>query len=164
MTRVLSMVANVLAISAGGMSGARPGSQELRLADVAGRYWMSDGRHRRWTVTVRANGTFTSRRLVGDILEDARQPRGGVASVSMGDLFLVVPPGDEAYTLVPIKLGKRLYLLRPGSELEFCIAVAEGREPRRSDVGDSLLRVGDERIPVPKGTVPELCERPGPHQ
>ena len=152
-----------LVLSLGGVFGT-PEDETLLLADVAGKYWMSDGRDRFWTLTVRKDGTFTSTRLVGDRLEDVRQPREGVASVSSGRLGLVVPPGDEVYILVPVRLDKRLYLLPSRGKLDFCIALAEGREPRKSDIGDVLLRQGDDRIPVPKGVIPSFCEPPGPNQ
>jgi hypothetical protein len=148
-TNVLSLVGAVLALSMTLRLGTAE-DETLRLADVAGKYWMSDGRDRRWTVTVRKDGTFTSTRLVGDRVEDVRQPRDGVASVSNGTLALVVPPGNEMYLLDPVKLGKRLYLLPSRGQLDFCIALAEGREPRPSDVGDVLLRVGDERVRFPR--------------
>jgi hypothetical protein len=140
---------------------ATPQDGSLQLSDVAGKYWMSDGRDRRWSLTVRKDGRFTSTRFVGDSRSDARQPRDGVASVSGGHLYLVVPPGDEAYVFLPVRLGGRLYLVPPGNTLDFCIALSKGTEPRRSDIGDVLLRQGDERITVPKGMTPSFCKPPG---
>lgn len=140
----------------GGRLSASDQDDRLRLADVAGRYWMSDGRARFWTLVVRGDGTFESKGFAKD--------RRGVASVSNGSLFLVVPPGDEWQQLVPVRLGRRLYLLPLRQQLDFCIALAEGREPRRSDVGEFLIRQGDERIPVPTGMLPPFCEEPTSHQ
>ena len=151
----------MFALCAEPMSAA--GEQEpLRLSDIAGKYWSSDGGDRRWTLTIRKNGSFTSTRLVGDRVQDIHQPREGVASVSNGRLSLMVPPSEDAFSFLPVRLGKRMYLVRPEGILDFCIALAEGREPRVSDVGDALLRVGDEGVAVPKGLVPALCAPPGP--
>jgi hypothetical protein len=136
--------------------------ESLRLSDVVGKYWVSDGADRRWTVTIRKDGTFISNRFVGDVRSDSRQPREGVASVSNGHLGLVAPPGDEVFIFRPVRLGERLYLVPLGGELAFCIALAKGVEPRKSDVGDLLLRQGDERVPVPDGVVPPFCQAPGP--
>jgi hypothetical protein len=140
----------------GGDSNASGEDDPLRLEDIVGRYWMSDGRARFWTVAVRSDGTFTA----SDFIRD----RQGVAKVSSGSLALVVPPGDEWQILVPVRLGGRLYLVPLHRQLDFCIALAEGREPRRSDVGDFLVRVGDERIPVAEGTMPPFCQEPGRRQ
>ncbi len=162
MTQRIGCVGLLLVLSGGFSPGAE--IEALRLADIAGKYWAADGGDRRWTLTVRKDGTFRSMRLVGDRVQDVRQPRDGVASVSNGYLGLVVPPGDDRYLLVPVKLGKRLYLLPYSGMLDFCIALAEGREPRVSDIGDALLRVGDDRVAVPKGVVPAFCKPPGPQQ
>jgi hypothetical protein len=136
--------------------------KEFGLVDLAGRYWrydVVDGRF--WTLVIRRDGTFTSSRFVGSV-RDIRQPREGVASVSNGSLFLVVPPGDEQYVLTPATFGTRLYLLQADRELGFCIDVAEGREPRKSATGEALIRQGDEKVAVPQNVTPAVCREPGP--
>jgi hypothetical protein len=135
--------------------------KEFGVVDLVGRYWRYDVDGRFWTLVIRKDGTFTSSRFAGSV-RDIRQPGEGVASVSHGSLFLVVPPGDETYVLTPATFGKRLYLLQRGRELGFCIDVAEGREPRKSAVGEALIRQGDERIAVPQNVTPPVCREPGP--
>jgi len=139
------------------MAEERP--KQMGIADLAGKYLRFDVQGRFWTLTIRRDGTFTSNRFVGDA-RDIGQPRQGVASVSNGSLFLVVPPGDEQFILTPATFGRRLYLLAAGGELGFCIDVAEGREPRKSTVGEALLRQGDERITVPGNATPAVCREP----
>ncbi len=56
----------------------------------------------------------------------------------------------------PLVWGPRRYLLT-GDTRDFCRQVAEGGEPRKDPGGSFFLRDGDERKPVPAGTVPTLC-------
>jgi hypothetical protein len=141
---------------------AEDNGEDIRLADVAGEYWLSDGGYRSWNLVVREDGTFTSTLFSGDRLRDARQPQEGVASTTDGLLGLVVPPGDEFWLLRPVRLQQRLYLVIVGHEDEFCKEFLEGREPRRGDIGRILLRRGDWYKPVSVGMRPSLCVEPTP--
>jgi hypothetical protein len=143
---------------------AAQAEQEWTLSRLLGSYYVSDGGHTSWRLSIQADiccststARFTSARYSGDRRRDAMQPREGVASVSSDVLGLVVPPGDEMYLLRPVMVGERLYLLELGGEEQFCRDFAEGLEPRKSDIGHALIRVGDWLKPVNVPSVPKFC-------
>jgi hypothetical protein len=154
----VSLVMTILAAGIGA-SAQEASPKTISIAGLSGKYLRFDERGHFWTLTIRKDGTFKSNRFVGSA-QDIAQPREGVASVSGGSLFLVVPPGTEWYVFTPASFGQRMYLLSKGTELGFCIDVAKGREPRRSVIGEALLRQGDERISIPQGTTPDVCKEP----
>jgi hypothetical protein len=62
----------------------------------------------------------------------------------------------------PVTWGERRYLVSGRQIVPFCIAAAEGREPRSERVGRFYLRENDETKPV-AGRVPvEECKGPLP--
>lgn len=50
--------------------------------------------------------------------------------------------------LIPVRWGKRHYLIRPDKMLDFCNEVNTGSEPRKGVHGMALLKRGDEKIDV----------------
>ena len=59
--------------------------------------------------------------------------------------------------LVPVKWGKRQYLVAREQGIAFCNAVNRGKEPRDSEYGDFALGEGQEEMPVAGG--PEIPEQ-----
>jgi hypothetical protein len=92
-------------------------------------------------------------------------------------LFLRLPPGPpdrplsvedptvgpyvvrdmEAFWLVPLRWGSRLYLIRDGNYESFCQAIQAGQEPRNTALGDQFLRSGDHEQAVGR-SAPTECE------
>lgn len=63
---------------------------------------------------------------------------------------------------LPVAWGERRYLVSGRQLVPFCIAAAEGREPRSQRVGRFYLRENDETKPVSGGTPVEECKGPLP--
>jgi hypothetical protein len=73
----------------------------------------------------------------------------GTATLA-GDLIRLRPEnlGEKEELMVPVKWGKRQYLIRPDELTNFCSAINLGGEPRDSHIGEFLMREGDWDIPV----------------
>lgn len=63
----------------------------------------------------------------------------------------------QAFWLVPLRWGSRLYLIRDGNYENFCQAIQAGQEPRNTALGDQFLRSGDHVQPAGR-TAPTECE------
>jgi hypothetical protein len=153
--RCAAVILCVVALSASGVQ-QRLDDQRLVLTDLAGSYSATDAHGHSWHLTLRANGAFSSLRVTGVPSHDITQPTAGVASLSEDYLLLVADESTEA--LRPLRLGDRMYLLVVPDTLRFCIDLEQGREPRRSAIGRTLLRDGDERKEVPGGSRPDFCK------
>jgi hypothetical protein len=142
-------------------SSADPRRGELAFSDLKGQYLRFDGISEAWHLEIREDKAFVSRRLTGVQEHDSRQPTQGTAALTNGLLYLVGQPSLELVAVLrPVQLEKRLYLVPAGEELAFCLAFAEGQEPRSSLVGTALLRKGDERRAVQEGHQPGFCSDP----
>jgi hypothetical protein len=152
------------------------------LTDLAGEFYRGDGRGVNESLTVDAKGRFSFVLLT----DDGQQYRNeGTAKLSDGRLALhpVNPDPHRAITgtsppkLLPIRWGKRLYLLAEGEILEFCNAINLGAEPRDKIYGRFYIRTKldidlvDRRGPprleavgglpeIPKECEPFLIKRP----
>ena len=58
--------------------------------------------------------------------------------------------------LTPLRWGARTYLIRDGTNDDFCRAVQAGKEPRKTSEGDAFLKSGDHRNAV-EGKAPSFC-------
>lgn len=79
--------------------------------------------------------------------------RGRFSSLADLEMFGAAEPGVDGDFLPPIwrpvTWGERRYLLSRTQLLHFCIAVADGSEPRSQRVGRFYLRENDEMKPAP---------------
>lgn len=82
-----------------------------------------------------------------------------VAGERLGDQTPDLMRQEPAGILEMVPWGPRLYLVAPDQRmLEFCYAVANGEEPRRSLAGPFFLRKGDQQRAASTPERPEVCK------
>jgi hypothetical protein len=121
-------------------------------AGIAGDYFYGDGLGVNVGLTILESGRFSFiwRGCLGVYDQNAGsiEERDGVLYLTFDHENVRQGFRGLSPSFVPVRWGKRLYLVVPDDLVEFCNAVNQGLEPRDQIHGQFLLRRGDEEIPV----------------
>ena len=143
--------------------GATEGTP-ARFDDLAGEYFFGDGTGVNCTLKLQTPGTFSFvwRGCLGTYGQ-----HNGKAAVEKGELHLTPGQpnssrgfGGTPTEFVPVRWGKRMYLVAADEMAEFCGAINNGGEPRKAAQGMFYLRQNDwEKTVTDAPAVPAVFEK-----
>ena len=170
LSRILVLLTSVICLVRADDKPRASDRPKEALAAVAGRYYLGDGLGVNCSLVIEPEGrfSFTWRGCLG--LYDENK---GAAKLINGKLILKPEQPNvregffgTATDFIPVRWGKRLYLVSRDDKKSFCEEVNQGREPRDNIHGSFYLRRGDEKIEVtgapsvPKDWQPLLSKKP----
>jgi hypothetical protein len=132
-------------------AGPNPGSS---FVDVAGEYYLGDGLGLNWKLRILPDGRYSF--VWSGCCGVYHRESGALRRISGYVLLAPVEPIEPTMkrVLLPVRWGRRSYLIPPETVEDFCDAILRGGEPRKGYHGDFYLRGLDERA----DGVPELPE------
>jgi hypothetical protein len=174
------VVVSAIAMGSSGFAAAQTSDDEpISLASLAGAYYAEGPSGGSCRLVLRAEGGYSEACFQGDTMTLHRgriqlgrtrlalwregNPARFASPADLDSLDGALPGVDNAFLPPiwrPVIWGERRYLLSRTQLLHFCIAVAEGSEPRSRRVGPFYLREGDETKRPPASSSLHACSVP----